>query len=66
MDKQKLQAALKRHTQGAEVITKQQICSFMGIKKQDHIRKYTDGLQALDGKYYLISEIADRMMQRAR
>lgn len=66
MDKQSLTAALKRHANGAEVITKAGLQSFMGIKKADHVKKYFTGLESIDGKYYLISDVAGVLAQRKR
>lgn len=64
MERQNLVRALKSHSDGADVITKSQFMSFMGIKKYDHIKKYLSGLDAIDGKYYLISEVAGALLRR--
>lgn len=66
MDKQSLTAALKRCTDGAEVITKTEFQRFIGIKKADHVKKYLAGLEAIDGKYYLISDVAGTLMRRRK
>ncbi|MBQ8665352.1 MAG: hypothetical protein IJ526_00465 [Lachnospiraceae bacterium] len=52
---------MKRHTNGAEFITKKEICTLLNIKKPDHVAKYVEGLTRLSGKYYMIDEVADRM-----
>lgn len=66
MDRATLTAALRRHTGGAEVITKTQLQAFMGIRGPQHIQRYVDRLDALDGKYYLVSEVAAELMRHVR
>lgn len=66
MDKQSITAALRRSAEGAEFITKTQFKKMMGISKMDHIQKYFTGLESIDGKYYLISDVAGELMHRMR
>ena len=64
MDKQSLTAALRRSAGGAEVITKTQFKRFMGISKMEHVQKYFAGLESIEGKYYLISDVASELVHR--
>ena len=66
MDRQSLTAALKRCTNGAEVITKTEFQKFIGIKKADHVKRYFTGLESIDGKYYLISDVVGTLMHRKK
>lgn len=66
MERQTIVAALKRCNGGAEVITKAQLQRFFGIKKQEHVRKYVQGLESMDGKYYLVTDVASELMRRAK
>ncbi len=66
MDRQSITAALRRSADGAEVITKTQFKKFMGISKTDHVQKYFAGLESIEGKYYLISDVAGELLQRMR
>lgn len=65
MKKQKLINEMSRQA-GAMFATKSQIAAWFGIKNVRYIEKFVDGLQAVDGKYYLISDLADVMERRAR
>ena len=65
MDKKELTQSLKNFT-GAGVITKAKLCEFMGITHQRNVNKYLAGLMALDGKYYLVSDVAARLWERTR
>ena len=66
MDRQSLTAALRRSADGAEVITKTQFKKFKGISKTDHVQKYFTGLESIEGKYYLISDVVGELMHRMR
>lgn len=66
MDKAELRKDLKKHVKGAEVITKKELMIFMGIEKYDHIRKYVAGLNAIDGKYYFISDVASKLIRMVK
>ena len=66
MDRQSRTAVLRRSAEGAEFITKTQFKKMMGISQMDHIQKYFAGLESVDGKYYLISDVAGELMHRMR
>jgi|GEM_PF-3510876 len=66
MQKKDITNSLRRHADGGEFITKTGIAKTMGLKKSEYAQKYIRGLQAIDGKYYAISEVADNMMTRLR
>lgn len=66
MDRQSITAALKRCNDGAEVITKSEFQRFMGIKKADHVKKYFADLESIDGKYYLVTDLAGELVRRKK
>lgn len=57
-DKQSLIRALQQFNGGAGVITKAQFARFMGVSHQ-RAKKRLAGLPAFDGKYYLLSDVAE-------
>lgn len=57
-----LTAEEKRTTAG--FITKTQLARVMGISDIHKINKYLDGLEAIDGKYYLIPMVAEKLQRR--
>lgn len=64
MQKQDIVLRLKKHARGAEFITKKQIADTFGMIKQEHVKRYIKGLQAIDGKYYDILEVAGELQRR--
>ena len=50
----------------AEFITRQQIAKAFGIKNSRYVQSYVDGLDKIDGKYYLIEEVADNILRRTQ
>lgn len=66
MEKKDLIAALKKAAQGAEVITRTQLMNFFNIQKYDHIKKYIRKLDSIDGKYFLISDVARELIGRVK
>lgn len=46
--------------------TKKQVADWFGISDQHYISKYLHGVEAIDGKYYFIPEIAEVLKARAR
>ena len=65
MTKTKLKRAMIHHAKGAEVMTATQVASFLGVSDSFKAKKkYLVGLEAIDGKYYLIDEVADVLMGR--
>ena len=66
MTKKSLKSELKTHTDGASVITKTQLARFFGFKKPTtRIDDIVSDLTAIDGKYYLISDIAEVLERRS-
>lgn len=66
MEKQEIINAMKKQVNGAEFITKQQLAGFMGIKDPKNINQYIKGLEAVNGKYFFIPDIAKVLWQRSR
>ena len=51
-------------TQG--MITETKFAAYMGIKCAYYARKkYLDGLEIIDNKYYFISDVIDRLLERS-
>ena len=62
-----IKESLKRAAGGAEFITATQVGKCLGIKNKESIRnKYLSGLEKVDGKYYLISDVAHRIIERTQ
>ena len=66
MDRNKIISALKRCTPNgcAEAITITQLQSFFGSSYKTASRRVA-GLEQIDGVYYLISDVADKLLERA-
>ena len=59
--------ALCKVTDGQAFITLAQLTKAMGRADPQRVKKaYLKDLEAIDGKYYLIREVAERMQQRCR
>ena len=48
---------------GSPFITQTSFAHFLGVSRGT-AKKYLDGLDAIDGKYYFIPDVADRLMSR--
>lgn len=56
-------AELRRHT-GRGTIRASELASFLGDKNVSRVRnRYLRGLEAIDGKMYLVPEVADRLKE---
>ena len=64
MIKSDIAKALRRSCQ-SEFITRQQIAKAFGIKNSRYVKDYVDGLDKIDGKYYLIDEVAENILRRS-
>ena len=66
MDKDKLVRALKRCTPNgsAEAITVKQLQAFFGSSYKTAKRR-VEGVEQIDGVYYLITDVADKLLERA-
>lgn len=58
-----MKKALISHAHGAQFITQKQVADFMGVSR-DTARRKLHELDAIDGKYYFIPEVADELMKR--
>lgn len=59
MRKTDITSALRQHT-GGGTITATGLARFLGVKDAAYVkRKYLYGLEAISGKYYLITEVAE-------
>ena len=64
-EKQKVKEALRQSTGGAEVITLTQLARFFGRKKPTAVDyRLTEGLEKFEGKWYLLSDVADAITKR--
>lgn len=56
-------AELRRHT-GRGTIRASELAAFLGDKNVSRVRnRYLKGLEAIDGKMYLVPEVADRLKE---
>lgn len=64
-EKQRVKEALRQSAGGAEVITLSQISRFFGRKKPTTVDyRLTEGLEKIDGKWYLLNDVADAIAKR--
>ena len=57
--------SLKKQADGADFITATQVGRCLGIKNREVVRnRYLNGLDKVDGRYYLIADVAHRIMER--
>lgn len=64
-NKQKVGDALRQSAGGAEVITISQLARFFGRKKPSAVDyRLTEGLEKIEGKWYLLSDVADAIAKR--
>lgn len=60
-------AELARVTEGQAFITCSQLARALGIKHPENVkREYLVGLEAINGKYFLIREVADVIKKKCR
>ena len=60
-------AELARVTEGQAFITCSQLARALGIKHTENVKKeYLAGLEAVDGKRFLIREVADALKKKCR
>ena len=64
-DKQKIANELKKYNGRAGVITKSQIARFLGTNKAGaRVQRLVADLDAYDGRYYLVPDVAEAFMRR--
>lgn len=65
MDRATIIRRLKRHAGGqdADFVTRRQIADMFGLKKPDSANKYVRGLKCISGRYFEITEVANRIVQ---
>lgn len=63
MLKSEVEKKIQQET-GQVFITKTQLAKCMGIKRAEHVDRYLDGLDKIDGKYYFVPDVAKRLMER--
>lgn len=62
MDKQTVIRAIQNYNNGAGVILVSEFARFLGVG--DHAaKKKLNGLPAFEGKYYLVSDVADMLIR---
>ncbi len=66
MTKQDYIKSMRSSVGGAYFITVTELCAAIGMKKTDSVKKYVTGLPRLNGKYYFIPEVAEKMMLDTR
>lgn len=68
MDRQKVIKELRKHNDGAGVLNKTQIAEFLQDRTGDRrkVNRLVKGLMAFEGKYYLISDVADAFVSGSR
>ena len=53
-------------TEGTLFVTKAGFAKWFGIKDPHYAAKYLHGVEAIDGKYYFIPEVAEILKERCR
>lgn len=67
MTKQDIRQALAKAGETQAFITKTQFAECMGMKNANYAKKkFLSGLECIDGKYYLISDIAAVLISRKK
>jgi len=61
MDKREIKQQLERYT-GGVFITRQKLADALGVDNPRHVDRYLSGLDRINGKYYLIEEVAGKLM----
>ena len=65
MTKQDIRRSLEKVAEHQGVITATEFTGFMGKKSVSYIKKkYLSGLECIDDKYYLISDVVDMLNSR--
>lgn len=60
-------AELSRVAEGQAFITCTQLSRALGIKHSENVKKeYLTGLEAVNGRYYLIRDVADVLKRKCR
>ena len=55
-----------KKTNGTLFATKKQVAGWFGISDQHYVSKFLQGIEAIDGKYYFIPDIAEVLKARVR
>ena len=63
MDKQTIIRNMERQFGRRGCITKTEFAEYMGISRH-HLGDWLDGLDKINGKYYFIPDVAQRLMDR--
>lgn len=63
MTRGEIRQVLKGHANGGDFITQKQLADCMGVSR-DTARRKLHELDAIDGKYYFIPEVADALLKR--
>ena len=67
MNRNDICAELRRVAEGQAFITCAQLSKALGIKHTEIVkREYLTGLEAINGKYFLIREVADAIKKKCR
>ena len=64
ISKRELTNLLKTYTEGGGMITRAQLAHAMGVKNPKNVDCYLIGLERIAGKYYLVSDVADRLLEQ--
>ncbi len=65
MVKQEIVRRFEKETRGQAFVTAAQFAGLMGMKDQGYAKRtYLKGLEAVDGKYYFIPDVAKKLMER--
>ena len=66
MTKQDIERALQKIAANKAFITTREVARAMGQKNDHRVKKkYLDGLPRVDGKYFLIKDVAKVLMERS-
>lgn len=63
MTRKDLISDMKQTVGGSGFITISGIAKYIGVRSHHSVDKYVDGLERINGKYYFIPDVADRMVQ---
>lgn len=67
MTKRDIAKALKKVANDQAFMTCTELCKALGVKNRARVReRYLLGLPTLDGKYYLIDEVAESLEQHVK
>lgn len=67
MTKQDIRRALAKAGETQAFITATQLAECMGMKSANYAKKvFLSGLECVDGKYYLISDVAAELISRRK